>query len=238
MLTGKSKRSAVSVNLRLASKPSGCLVWFTYDPLTLALGPFQWFGNSPGKALPDVGARLARHTKGNAEGTKSARPGHRVLPRGAFRAVGSVGELVDLLFGAPPAPPPDVSDDQVALLHRHLARSEPQGGPSWLAAVRTGRFEAIPETLGWQTSVEFAHLVDGYGMVGELGLGDAFAFEWAQLSSAQASGKWEGGSAQLWATLFLEHRRWRMSGTGPDAEAEQLLDGLCIQLRAALLATV
>jgi hypothetical protein len=46
----------VSVGSALAEKPSGCVVWIGLNKETLELGPFMWFGGSPGKPLPDISA--------------------------------------------------------------------------------------------------------------------------------------------------------------------------------------
>lgn len=93
------KKQYVTVNTRLAAKPSGCVVWFDYDPHTLELGPFRWFGGSPGVGLPDTGDTVARHSKANALGQKSQRAGHRVIRKSRFQQVDTVGALVQLLFG-------------------------------------------------------------------------------------------------------------------------------------------
>ena len=75
------------VSLDLAKKPSGCLVWLLFDAESLELGPFLWFGGNPGQPLPDVSAfRVAKNTKGNAQGVKLERPNLRVIPRGAIRS--------------------------------------------------------------------------------------------------------------------------------------------------------
>jgi hypothetical protein len=96
-----------SVNVRLAEKPSGCVVWVVFDARTLALGPFLWFGGPPGEPLPDISPYpVARHTKGNAQGVKAERPNIRVLTRAAFEPVASVPELVRRLFGEVAAPTP------------------------------------------------------------------------------------------------------------------------------------
>ena len=86
MVTGGKKRS-VSVNMRLASRPSGCVVWFDYDPATLSLGPFPWFGTLPELGLPDLGEEVARHTKGDSTGFRNKRSGHRVLRKSKFSQV-------------------------------------------------------------------------------------------------------------------------------------------------------
>jgi hypothetical protein len=88
------------VNIRLAEKPSGCVVWLVFDPDTLALGPFLWFGGRPGAPLPDIQTLpVAKHTKGNALGVKAIRPNLRVLKRSAFERVLSIPELAERLFG-------------------------------------------------------------------------------------------------------------------------------------------
>jgi hypothetical protein len=88
------------VNIRLAEKPSGCVVWVVFDEATMELGPFLWFGGVPGQPLPDIqDYPVARHTKGNAQGVKAARPNIRVLKRAVFEPVASIPELVARLFG-------------------------------------------------------------------------------------------------------------------------------------------
>lgn len=94
------KRADVTVNTRLAAKSSGCVIWMTYDPVTLDLGAFRWFGGKPGEPLQGLGDKVARHSKGNVAGEKTLRPAHRVIPRGAFETLGSISELADRLFGA------------------------------------------------------------------------------------------------------------------------------------------
>ncbi len=95
-----AKTARQSVNVRLAEKPSGCVVWVVFDPKTLAIGPFFWFGGKPGEPLPDIWSfPIAKHTRGNAYGVKAERPNIRVLKRAAFEQVASVSELVGRLFG-------------------------------------------------------------------------------------------------------------------------------------------
>jgi hypothetical protein len=48
----EAKTARVGINAALQSKPSGCVIWLRFDPVTLALGPFLWFGGEPGKPLP------------------------------------------------------------------------------------------------------------------------------------------------------------------------------------------
>lgn len=100
-----AKTAKQNVNIHLAEKPSGCVVWVVFDESTLALGPFLWFGGLPGQRLPDISSLpIAKHTKGNAQGVKVERPNIRVLKRSAFEEVASVPELVERFFGQVPAP--------------------------------------------------------------------------------------------------------------------------------------
>ena len=63
-----AKTNRVKINTALTNKPSGCVIWMVFDPKTVDLGPFYWFGGSPGRPLPSLGDRVAKHTKGDAKG--------------------------------------------------------------------------------------------------------------------------------------------------------------------------
>ena len=95
-----AKTNRQKVNVKLRSKPSGCVIWVRFDKADLSLTGFLWFGDSPGEPLPDLGDKVAKHSKGDASGFKAERNSIRLLNKGRFDAVGSVSELVDLLFGA------------------------------------------------------------------------------------------------------------------------------------------
>ena len=74
------------VHVDLAEKPSGCVIWVHFDPETLEMGPFLFFGSEPGAKMPPMEAfPVARHTKGNALGIKTERPNLRVVARGRFQ---------------------------------------------------------------------------------------------------------------------------------------------------------
>ena len=49
-----AKTARQNINIRLADKPSGCVVWMIFDETTLELGPFLWYGGLPGEPLPDI----------------------------------------------------------------------------------------------------------------------------------------------------------------------------------------
>lgn len=94
-----SKVREVSVNTRLLGKPSGCILWLEFDPVSLAIEQFYWFGGPARAALPDLGERRSRHSKANSKGEKNERPAHRVVAKRDFRALVNIGEVVEELFG-------------------------------------------------------------------------------------------------------------------------------------------
>lgn len=48
------KRAHINVNVGLGLKPSGCVLLCEYDPDTLELERFRFFGNAPGKRLSSI----------------------------------------------------------------------------------------------------------------------------------------------------------------------------------------
>jgi hypothetical protein len=95
-----SKVQRFNINVGLATKPSGCVIVVIFDQATLKLGPFLWLGSAPGERLPDLSPyRIAKHTKGNAEGIKLDRPQIRVIPKAAFELVETIPVLTQKLFG-------------------------------------------------------------------------------------------------------------------------------------------
>lgn len=237
-ITQGGKRRDVSINTRLAAKPSGCVIWMVYDPATLALGPFYWFGGEPGERLPPLGDRIAKHSRANSFGLKAERPGHRLVPRSQFALVDGMEPLAALLFGcgSRTSAGEGAGQEQLNLLKQHLVSIAVSENRAVLAGFWDGEQIHIPEPLTWDNSVEFAHAIEGYKLVREAGWGDPFRFADRRLSNAVASNCWEGGPAELWASLFLEHRRWRMAPCDPNPGMNQLLDRLCDQLESSLRA--
>jgi PD-(D/E)XK endonuclease len=97
-IAGKTARQ--KINTALGRQPSGCVVWMRFDPVSLSLGPFHWFGGQPGQPLPDLGDRIGKHTKGNAEGIKAERKSIRILHKGEFETVHELSQVTDRLFGS------------------------------------------------------------------------------------------------------------------------------------------
>ncbi|MBI1891253.1 MAG: hypothetical protein HYS18_11435 [Burkholderiales bacterium] len=95
-----AKTSKQNIHIGLGSKPSGCVIWVRFDPATLAIGPFLFFGNEPGKPLPPIEhLKISRHTRANSEGIKAERPNIRTIPIAMFRKIDTIEELHDALFG-------------------------------------------------------------------------------------------------------------------------------------------
>jgi hypothetical protein len=89
----------VSVSTKLLAKPGGCVIWLEFDPDTLAIKKYLWFGGAPGSALPDLGSKVSRHSKANSKGQKLERPMHRVVGKGRFESLLDINLLVNRMFG-------------------------------------------------------------------------------------------------------------------------------------------
>jgi hypothetical protein len=96
IIGGKAK--SVNVNASLMNKPNGCIVWIIVDE-DLNLMTYRWFGSALNAPFPDLSNfRIAKHTKGNSIGVKTARPNIRVLPKTAFENISSFESLLAKLF--------------------------------------------------------------------------------------------------------------------------------------------
>lgn len=96
---GSSTKSQ-KINISLGNKPSGCVVLIHFDKETLSLGPYMYFGGAPGVQLPSLSAhKIAKHTKGNAQGIKAERPNIRMIQNSAFTKIDTIEQLYSQLFG-------------------------------------------------------------------------------------------------------------------------------------------
>jgi hypothetical protein len=236
-----AKTRAAKINRRLLDKPSGCVVWMIFDEKTLRLCSFLWFGGAPGEPLPDLGDKVALHTKGDNEGTKFERPDIRLVSKSRFRRLSTIAEVGAALFGEYDEPTYELREaSHRTLLLRHLARNArsvelaDDHDRGWLRTVQKGNFSAIPETLDWGSSAAFADLIEGYRLGQQAGLGDLRDFCPAASSEAKRTGVWHGTALELWVTLFGEHRRLRHGGIEPAEDERKLLDELCRTLRRRL----
>src|SRR5438105_5564339 len=55
----EAKRSAVTANVKLLDRPSACMLWIYFDPDTMLLGPYLWFGGAPNARIAAFGGRVA-----------------------------------------------------------------------------------------------------------------------------------------------------------------------------------
>jgi hypothetical protein len=93
----------VPINIELASKPSGCVVWMIFDPDSLEFRHFLWFSGGPGMKIGALdGMRIAKHNKANAKRVKTERPNIRKVPKAKFEKVQTIGGIVHKLFGLLP----------------------------------------------------------------------------------------------------------------------------------------
>ena len=102
----KSAASAVNAHIGLLQKPSACIIWIKFDPSTMDLGPFLWFGAQPGHPAPSLGDRLARHTRADRTGTKGFRPNLRVINKSSFQELSTIDQVAQALFGIEGQSPP------------------------------------------------------------------------------------------------------------------------------------
>ena len=94
-----AQRSEVTAHVKLMDRPSACILWIFFDPDTLSLGPFLWFGGIPGERIPPLGEKMARHTKPNAKLEKADRPAHRVIPKSRFATLDTIEVVIQKLIG-------------------------------------------------------------------------------------------------------------------------------------------
>jgi hypothetical protein len=95
----ESKTREVGINMALAAKPSGCVIWIMFDQHTMDLGPYLWFGGKPGRPLPSLGGRVIKHTKGNRDGYKAERPNMREVRKSQFKVLQTMEDVAVALFG-------------------------------------------------------------------------------------------------------------------------------------------
>jgi hypothetical protein len=92
------KAANIKASLKLMYKPSGCIIWI-FVTKDLEIVHYRWFGGGPDEQLPDIGIKVAKHTKGNANGIKTERPLHRIIPKGRFDPPCHLDKVMEHLFG-------------------------------------------------------------------------------------------------------------------------------------------
>ena len=93
-----SKTAKVSLSEKLTSKPHWCVIWVFFDP-KFTLKSFLCFGTATGQTSSDIATlKPTRHSKGDATGNKTIRPGHYDVPRGEFIELAKIQNVIDKLF--------------------------------------------------------------------------------------------------------------------------------------------
>lgn len=95
-----AKSARQSINVRLAERPSGCVVWIWFDAKTLEQTSFLWLGAAPGQPLPTLPMKVGTHSKGDSVGNKAERPNIRIVNKGDFETVVGFEAIAHKLFGA------------------------------------------------------------------------------------------------------------------------------------------
>jgi len=98
----QGKTSSQKVNVVLASKPSGCVVWVIrhedHERCRMRFD-YLFFGGNAGQQLPPLdGFKIAKHTKPNGLGVKTSRAAIRVVPKKHFEKISDMRELLRRLF--------------------------------------------------------------------------------------------------------------------------------------------
>jgi len=98
--TGTARKPGdVSVSQSLASKPSGCVIWIRLEP-DLKMGPFFWFGSTPGEKLPPIfGFPNPMRATANRQGERPPRKNHRLVPGNRFQPLETLDQVLEKLFG-------------------------------------------------------------------------------------------------------------------------------------------
>jgi hypothetical protein len=110
----------VSISRSLAAKASGCVIWI-HVTSNLDMGPFFWFGGSPGRPLPAIeGFAVPLRATRNRQAVRPPRINHRLVPRHRFEEVSTLDGVVARLFGDLN---PTVAD-QVVYLTRHCTGAQ------------------------------------------------------------------------------------------------------------------
>ncbi len=87
------------IHIKLAEKPSGCVVWIYFNEESMELGPFYFYGANAGSQIHNFSElKVAKHTKGNKSGFKAERANIRVIPKHHFTKIESIEEIYNQLF--------------------------------------------------------------------------------------------------------------------------------------------
>ncbi len=94
----RSKRLQISRSL--AAKAGACVVLVEVNSANFEMGPYLWFGNGPHEAFPSIAEfPPSKRTTPNSNREKPERKNHVDVPRGRFKKLATLDELIVELFG-------------------------------------------------------------------------------------------------------------------------------------------
>ncbi len=106
-----SSTTQQKLHIKLADKPSGCVVWILFDEDSLEFKEFLFYGDQAGEPLPNIDSlKVAKHTKGNKDGVKNERPNIRIINKGQFESINSMDSLFNKLFCINPSEISDLTE--------------------------------------------------------------------------------------------------------------------------------
>ena len=94
-----AKRRNIDVNVGLFYKPSGCILVCEYDPFRLEFAAFYFFGNKPGKRLPDIRKFPVALNPRRSLAGRTPRKNVRNIPKKRFTTIENVEGVFTRLFG-------------------------------------------------------------------------------------------------------------------------------------------
>lgn len=151
---GKSLEITCHTDLTL--KPSGCIIWITYDPETYSAVEYASFGGAAGEKLPPIGDVVAKRSTRNGEGDRPLRHQHRILRYGRFDKITNIPDLVDWLFVGTKTP------------DRSLKPQIVTGPADQPMLIGTGKVSILPISVNLTNHVALVSIVLGPGSVGDL----------------------------------------------------------------------
>jgi hypothetical protein len=94
-----ASRREVDIHVRLAKKVGGCIVWLFYDPFTLEIEKYLFFGGDVGQPLHSLSKfKNGHHTRKNADGARPIRKNIKLIPKKSFEHIPDIASLVKKLF--------------------------------------------------------------------------------------------------------------------------------------------
>lgn len=96
-----AKTAELDIHVGLERKPCACVIWIRFDPDTMELGPYLWFGGKPREPIPSLGEKRSVYSKGDSTGFKATRLNHRVVKKARFERLDTIEEVAARLFGHP-----------------------------------------------------------------------------------------------------------------------------------------